>query len=43
MSLTEQDKIEIKKMIRDEFTKLIPEFFSRSLRQLREYFISNIN
>lgn len=42
MALSNEDKQEVKKMIREEFKKLIPEFFSRSLEQLRSYFVSNI-
>jgi len=33
---------EIKKMIRQEFMKLIPEFFGRSLVQLKNFFTNNI-
>jgi hypothetical protein len=35
-------KAEIRKMIREEFKKLIPEFFGRSLVQLKRFFFSNI-
>lgn len=38
--MTEQ---EIRKIVREEIKKMIPELFSRSLRQLREFFISQIN
>lgn len=41
--MTPEMKKEIRAMIREEVTKLIPELFSRSLRQLREFFISQIN
>ena len=34
---------QVRKIVREEFKKLIPEFFSKSLRQLREYFLANIN
>ncbi len=40
--ITEEDKKVIKQMIREEFENLIPEYFSRTLKQLREFFISNI-
>lgn len=43
MALTEEDKKEILKMIREETPKVIESLFSRTLRQLREFFISNIN
>lgn len=53
MALSNEDRQEIKKMItedradmkaviREEFKKLIPEFFGRSLEQLRAFLISNI-
>ena len=41
--MTEQDKKEIRIMIRQEFVKLIPEFFAKSLVQLKQYFIKEIN
>jgi len=37
--MTEED---IKKLIRQEFLKLIPEFFGRSLVQLRTFFTREI-
>ncbi len=43
MALSDQDKKEIIEMIRKEVPKIIENLFSRSLRQLREFFIRNIN
>lgn len=53
MALSNEDKNEIKRMIeadrkdqkefvRKEFKKLVPQFFGRSMEQLRAFFISNI-
>jgi len=36
-------KKEVRAMIREEFKKLIPEFFGKTLSQLRNFFISQIN
>lgn len=40
--MNEEQKREIRKMIREEFKKLIPEFFGRTLVQLKNFFINNI-
>ena len=42
MALNDNDKAEILKMIREEVPKIVESLFSRSLRQLREFFINNI-
>jgi hypothetical protein len=41
--MNEAQKDEIRKLIREEFMKLIPEFFGKTLVQLKRFFISNIN
>jgi hypothetical protein len=41
--MTEQDIKEVRKIVRQEFIKLIPEFFAKSLVQLKQYFIKEIN
>jgi len=34
---------QIRKIVKEELRKLIPEFFGRSLLQIKEYFFRNIN
>jgi|TARA_R110000851_G_scaffold29_6_gene122 hypothetical protein len=41
--MTTEEKNEIKAIIREEFKKLVPEFFGKTLNQLRNFFISTIN
>lgn len=40
--MIESDRKDLKTMIREEFKKLIPDTFGKSLEQIRAYFISNI-
>lgn len=40
--MIESDRKDLKTVVREEFKKLIPEFFGKSLQQIRSYFISNI-
>lgn len=44
--MNEKQKKEIEKIVREvlkkEFPKLAPEFFSKTLLQIRQYFIKNI-
>lgn len=40
--MIEADRKDLKTVIREEFKKLIPESFGRSMEQLRAFFISQI-
>ena len=40
--MNEQLKQEIKNLIKEELRKLIPEFFGRSLVQIKNFFINEI-
>ena len=41
--MNDEMRKEVLKMIREEVPKIIEELFSKSLRQLREFFLQNIN
>lgn len=40
--MDEETKKEIRKMIRQEILKILPEIFGRSLLQIKQFFTSNI-
>lgn len=40
--MNEDQEKRVRQIIREELVKLIPEFFGRSILQIKQFFISNI-